>query len=375
MSACPGAVQLLDFGRRFDGRLCIVTDLVPGTRLDQHVAKFGPLNLVQTLALGRQLLAVMSCAHAKGLLHKDINPANILLQDQQASLIDWGVSEPRGNGRAEIVLAMNDYCAPEFFNGTHDFASDFYALAWVLVFAMTGTRPYHFGTEKDRAYRVAAHALERPELPQDIPPALRRLLSSWLSKDPQQRHMGYDLDALLNHCPTPQASVWTSLDYRQLRYECSYWHQAARHGVLYAQLRYAEQLLAQPDRTTEAIYWLEQAHAKGYVTATYRLARVLEGQRGADQTLVHSLYLQAAQAGDFKAQYMLAMALLQPKNGARNLLDAQHWLRLSANASYAQSQFELAQLLKNELQQPQEADLYFAMALERGWPKPTSPVA
>lgn len=366
---CPHTPKLLDYGRGSDGRLCIVTELVSGTRLDRHVRANGVLSLDQTFQMLRQMLTLLTVSHDRGLLHKDIKASNLMIDGDSFCLLDWGVAEFVGDQRSEGIRANQDFVAPECFGGHHTYATDFYSLAWLAVFALTGKLPYHFDSNKARDYRALAHVLERPELSLDIAPPMRWLLLSWLGKDPAQRYIGYDIDALLATVPPPKFDVWGTRDYRQLQREFSYAHLAARHGVAYAQLRYAEQLLEQSDRTSEAIYWLEQAHFKGYIAATYRLARVLEGQRGADLARVQSLLLQAAQAGNSKAQYMLAMSALQSRQGARDVAQAEYWLRLSAAAGHAQSQFELGQLLKNELHQDTEADLYFGLALDRGWPK------
>jgi serine/threonine protein kinase len=272
LAGAPGVAQLLDFGRAADGSLCLVTELAPGIRLDQQIRRDGPMSLASARALARQLLAVLRVAHERGLLHKDITPGNILLDAGRATLIDWGVSAPLGDGRAESVHAKLDYCAPELFDARHHRASDFYSLAWVLIFALTGARPYHFDTDKERGYRVVAHVLERPRVPQSIDPALRALLLNWLSKRPEARVLGYDLDALLRDPPASRIDLLRTREYRQLRYEFSYWHLAARHGIVYAQYQYAEQLLAL-GREAEAIYWLTMAHEQGYSPATRRLAK------------------------------------------------------------------------------------------------------
>lgn len=366
---CPHTPKLLDYGRSPDNRLCIVTELVSGTRLDRHVRANGVLSLNQTIRMLRQMLMLLAVSHGHGLLHKDIKASNLMIEDDSFCLLDWGVAEFLGDQRSESIRANQDFVAPECFNGYHTFATDFYSLAWLAVFALTGKMPYHFESNKARDYRPLAHALERPELSLDIASPMRGLLLNWLSKDPAQRHIGYDIDTLLATVPVPNPDVWRTKDYRQLQREFSYVHLAARSGVAYAQLRYAEQLLEQSGRTSEAIYWLEQANDKGYAAATYRLARVLEAQRDADQARIRSLYLQAANRGDSKAQYMLAMALMQDKEGNRHLGAAEHWLRLSAASGNARSQFQLAQLLKNDLHRDQEADFFYGLALERGWPR------
>lgn len=365
LAGCAGTPALVDYGRNREGKLCIVTGFEPGVRLERHIRTSGTLSVEQTLLLLEQMLGVLSVAHARGLLHKDVSSFNILMAGGRFVLLDWGVSEPIGSGRAEAIRAKQEFVAPECYHGTHACATDFYALGWLAVQALTGAMPYHFGAIREADYRVAAHCLERPTLTADMPATLRRLVANWLDKDAARRLVGYDLAALQAAAQGHEADFSACLDLRQIQRECGYLHRAARHGIPYAQYHLALRLLKAQQRHA-ALYWLQEARARGYGPATCQLARELGKGAAADKTRARELLEEAAKAGQATAQYLLAMALLQNKGAARDVDGAVIWLRRAAEGGHARSQYELARLLARELGRPKEAEVYFAMAAERG---------
>jgi len=368
LQGCPGTPPLIDYGRNSEGKLCIVSEFVPGVRLDRHIASCGPLSLEQTQALIEKILAVMSFAHARGMLHKDIKASNILMDGQRFTLLDWGVADLRGDGRSESIRASQDFVAPECYYGSHDFATDFYSLGWLAVYALTGSLPYHFDKIAERDYRVAAHCLERPELPPAVPEAWRGLIRNWLAKKPAERLIGYELAALQAQAKSSEADFSRYMDLRRIQWEYAYLHLAAKHGIPYAQHQYALRLLKQ-GRDDEAVYWLEQAREAGYVSSIYRLSRTLAKGNRQDQMRAEELLREAAQAGMAKAQYMLGSSLLRAKAAEREVKQAAAWLRLSADNGFPQAQYELGRLLEKELGRPDEAAAYLRMAAERGYPK------
>jgi len=218
MEGCPGVTQLLDYGQSGDGHLCLVTDLVPGVRLDQYVCRHGALSEAQTVALLEQLLVILAWAHTRGVVHKDVTVCNILMDGSRFVLLDWGVSELIGDGHSEKIRAKRDFVAPECYYGRHDYATDFYSLGWLTVYAITGRRPYHFDEIRDPNYRVAAHCLERPEIPEVLATPLRALILNWLEKDPNKRIRGYNLSDLLAMASGNSADFSRCLDIRQIQY-------------------------------------------------------------------------------------------------------------------------------------------------------------
>lgn len=363
LEGCPGTLRLVDHGRDAQGQLCIVTALVPGVRLDKHIETTGGLSPAATETLLQQILDVLACAHGKGLLHKDVNASNILMDGDTFTLLDWGVAEQRGDGRYEAIRAKPEVVAPECYYGKQHVATDFYALGWLAVMALGGRQPYHFAQVSDPHYRVAAHCLERPQVDTEIPAPLRRLILCWLNKDPAKRPVGYRLSELLIMASGMDVPDFLeSLDFRQLQREFSYLHLAARHGVPYAQHRFGLQLWEQGLRR-EADYWLERARRNGYVEATYSLAKV---STKSDAERAGSLMLEAAQAGHAGAQFRLGRALLRENPASADI--AEQWLRAAAGKGHARGQYRLGQLLQDTARTT-EAQQWIARAAERGWPE------
>lgn len=372
LDGCPGTPSLLDFGRNKDGKLCIVSEFSPGIRLDKLVTDVGPLTPVQAEEMLGQLLEILAWAHERGVVHKDIKASNLLVEQNRYTLLDWGCAGSLADGGEEVIRAKQDFVAPECYYGRHGRATDFYSLAWLVIQALSGKLPYHFATVSDPDYRVAAHSLERPEIACELPGPLKNLLLNWLSKNPEQRLVGYDLPDLLARAAAHQADFANSLEFRQIQREFSFLQRAARHGVPYAQYHLALRLLKEDGREQEAHYWLEAAHAAGFSRATYRLAKFL-AQRGEEQSeRVNLLFEEAANAGYPKALYRLASRELRHKRGTARIKDkdkdkeAVARLRRAAESGHAASQYRLGKWLRKN-GEPEEAARFLAMADDRGY--------
>lgn len=364
MRGCAGTLTLVEHGRDVAGRLCIVTERVPGERLDKLIAKQGRVDEAQLRVILARILGVLHHAHGHGWLHKDIKASNILVDGNDATLIDWGVAERLGDGRAESIRAKQDYVAPECFYGRHGIETDFYSLGWLVVEALTGVRPYHFSTQRERDYRVAAHCLERVALPADLPETWWPLVRAWIARDPVERLTGYDLDALLAQAATHQSTDRDdAVDHRNIGRQYGYLEQAARAGVPYAQHELALRQL-KAGRTQEALHWLECAVASGYATAAFRLARILDRGDGcdADPARARQLLGEAAAAGNAAACYRLGRQLQEA--GERDAANA--WLKQAADAGYARAQYEYARQLEAASGDLGAVVAYLGMAADRG---------
>lgn len=356
MAGCPGTLELIDHGRNAAGALCIVTPVVAGVRLDKLIKQRGPLTAAQTGGLVRQLLAVLEFAHARGLLHKDIKASNILVDGDRHTLLDWGVAEPVGDGRAEIIRAKQDFVAPECYAGRHGLATDFYSLGWLIVHAMTGALPYHFDSNRDRDYRVAAHCLERPELPAALPANWQPLVRNWIGKRPEQRLTGYDLDTLMAGALPPDDDA---NDYRTLGRNAGFLRQAAEAGIPYAQHELAVRL-QQADRGGEALFWLEKAAAAGYARSAYRLATAL--MAAGDVARGRQWLVTAAQAHHPEACYRLAKQLLDDGQAEPALV----WLQRAAAGGLGKAHYRYARWLDDSARQCDAALEHYRAAADRG---------
>lgn len=357
LDGAGGTPRLLDQGRDGDGRLCLVIERVPGRRLDARVRQQGPLSPLLLAAMTRQILSMLESAHGRGLLHKDIKASNVLVDGDRFTLIDWGVAEAIGNGRTEAIHAKQDIVAPECYYGRHGPATDFYALGWLIVFAATGRKPYRFDEIGDPDYRVAAHCLERAEVPPELPAEWRRLVASWIGKRPEARRVGYDLDALLAwaagapELPPDEAGT---VDPRNVGRNDGYLRQAAQAGVPWACHELGRRALREGVRA-QGLYWLEQAARAGQARAARRLALALP-----DGPDARSWLERAAQAGDAEACYRLGLRLLDEgaSEGALALLAE------AAGQGLRKAQYDYAQAIRER--DAGAAAMWLRAAAERG---------
>jgi CHASE2 domain-containing sensor protein len=179
--------------REDGGLLFIAMRLVPGPSLAELFAAEAPVAPARAVALVSQIAAALGAAHARGLVHRDVKPANILLHEQDhAYLTDFGVShEVDGEGLTGVGerLGTVDYMAPEQCRGERvGPAADIYSLGCVLYEALTGRAPYPAASE---AARIAAHLHDPPPTASaqwpSVPAALDAVIIQALDKDPARR--------------------------------------------------------------------------------------------------------------------------------------------------------------------------------------------
>jgi hypothetical protein len=189
----PNAVSIYSAGNA-DGNLYIAMRYVNGTDLRKHLAKFGPLNATAAAAVVAEVGAALDAAHAAGFVHRDVKPANILLEGAPgggtAFLTDFGLT--RGLGAANTQLTRTgqwigtlDYVAPEqMAAGKVDARTDIYSLGCVLYEMLSGSVPYT-GDEMQKLWGKANE--EPPPLHPRGDHAFDPVLSRALARDPERR--------------------------------------------------------------------------------------------------------------------------------------------------------------------------------------------
>jgi len=191
----PGIVPVFDAGEE-DGLLYIAMAYVEGSDLKTLLVREGKLPLRRTLRILGQVASALDAAHARGLVHRDVKPANILVgPGDRAYLSDFGVVKElaaAGTTRTGSFVGTIEYSAPEQIEGKEvDARADVYALACVLYECVVGTPPFH--RSSDVAVLNAHLHASPPKLSKaapDLPPALEPLLAKALSKSPLDRYAG-----------------------------------------------------------------------------------------------------------------------------------------------------------------------------------------
>jgi tRNA A-37 threonylcarbamoyl transferase component Bud32 len=140
----PGIVKVHDAGAK-EGLSWFVMDLVEGETLAARLQR-GPLPVEETIQLGRELLSALAAAHEKGIVHRDVKPANIFVERGHALLADFGIARTSTSSESDPALTATDqaigtfwYMAPEQRGGgIVGPASDQYSLALVLYECLNG---------------------------------------------------------------------------------------------------------------------------------------------------------------------------------------------------------------------------------------------
>lgn len=187
--------RLLDAGRLPDSSPYIVMDRVHGQTLAERLRQ-GPLSIPAILELGCQLMDGLHAAHRQGIVHRDIKPRNLLLEDTPASaltmkIVDFGICsrENRAESVSSVVLGTPSYMSPEQTMGLKlDARSDIYSASVVLYEAVTTRLPF----EGSSSMEILTAVLHAPVLPprvlrENCPPELEALILRGLSRNKSDR--------------------------------------------------------------------------------------------------------------------------------------------------------------------------------------------
>ncbi|MFD0277289.1 serine/threonine-protein kinase [Kitasatospora sp. NPDC127111] len=184
----PGIVTVHDVLEQ-DGRPWIVMELVDGRSLADAIAADGPLSPREAARVGAQVLAALERAHEAGVVHRDVKPANVLLEEGgRVVLTDFGIAAFEGSTRVTRVgdvVGSPDYLAPEQITGERPPgpASDLWSLGATLYTAVEGRPPFGRPTAGSTLHAVVADPLPEPRRAGPLGPVLDALLR----KDPDAR--------------------------------------------------------------------------------------------------------------------------------------------------------------------------------------------
>jgi len=174
----------------------VVTRYVPGQTLEAAVREHGPLRGQALQRLGSGLAEALAAIHAAGVIHRDLKPGNVMLDDGRPVVIDFGIAHIQDSTRLTktgLVMGTPGYLSPEIIEGKQaSGASDVHSWGTTMAYAATGRQPYGTGDFQTVFYRVLAG---RPELA-GVPPALLPLVTASLSTDPLARPTARSLVSL-----------------------------------------------------------------------------------------------------------------------------------------------------------------------------------
>jgi serine/threonine protein kinase len=229
----PNIVGVTDFGQAPDGTPYLVMAHVPGVSLERVLRDEGRLPLFRTLVILGQVARALAAAHAKGIIHHDLKPDNVMLQTRAGrreivrqrgegqgdtlfepegdydfvTILDFGASKLMDQAATAtgVVIGTPTYMAPETARtGIADARSDVYALGVVFYEMLTGSPPF----EGEQATDVMLKHVRDPVPPPhfrcpeaEITPDAERTLLRMLAKDPAHRQQSMlDLHEELEQC-------------------------------------------------------------------------------------------------------------------------------------------------------------------------------
>jgi eukaryotic-like serine/threonine-protein kinase len=176
----PNIVAVFDSGSD-DEQHYLVMEYVPGQSLAQLLARHGRLAPRLAAELAVAVCAALAAAHAQGLVHRDVKPANVLVGDDgRVKVTDFGIAKAATADTLTatgMVLGTAAYLAPEQARGGPvDARSDLYGLGCVLYELVTGSPPFGSGADSPQVAIATRHVNEPPGRPRH---ATRRSAQGW----------------------------------------------------------------------------------------------------------------------------------------------------------------------------------------------------
>lgn len=199
----PNIVRAYDVDHVMEGSTEIhflVMEHVEGRSLQQLVDEDGPVEFANAVEYARQAASGLIHAHESGMVHRDVKPSNLLLDENGVvKVLDLGLARMVENATEkssltlehdQTVLGTADYLSPEQAVDSHsvDHRSDIYSLGCTLYFLLTGRPPFPDGT---LAQRLLAHQTKSPppisDFRPDVPSSLKSIVKGMMAKQPDER--------------------------------------------------------------------------------------------------------------------------------------------------------------------------------------------
>jgi serine/threonine protein kinase len=201
----------------------LVMEYIPGETLQQRIERGGPLDAAEVLRLGRQIADGLAAAHAKGLIHRDVKPANILIDPElggRAKITDFGLArtvDDASQTQSSALAGTPMYMAPEQARGeTLDHRADLFSLGSVLYALLTGRPPFRAANMMAVLRRVCDDT-PRPirEIIPEVPAGFVRIVEKLHAKNRDDRFQtAREVSLALAECEQSPAAPPSSVKVR-----------------------------------------------------------------------------------------------------------------------------------------------------------------
>jgi serine/threonine protein kinase/formylglycine-generating enzyme required for sulfatase activity len=189
----PNIVPAFDLGRTEQGDYFIVSRLVDGADLNKRMQQY-PISQRHAVQIASEIADALSHAHSQGLVHRDVKPANILIDSKgRAFLTDFGIAlQEHSDIGGQKFAGTPEYMSPEQLRGeSHrvDHRSDIYSLGLVLYRLLTGRGPFRYQNVDELIEKVCSGEIRTPRLfNEEISEELERVCLRALAKKPNDRY-------------------------------------------------------------------------------------------------------------------------------------------------------------------------------------------
>ncbi|MEA2081011.1 MAG: serine/threonine protein kinase [Pseudomonadota bacterium] len=204
----PNTIEIYDYGRTDEGFFYYVMEYLPGLTLAGLMELEDVVPPARTIYILRQMCASLAEAHARGFVHRDVKPPNIILTERGGrfdfvKVLDFGlvrevsVPEAEGTGTVHEVAGTPPYIAPERLKDPScmDPRSDLFSVGVIAFNLVTGKQPFEGNTPMEIVYHCANTPAPRPceVTDQEIPLELDQLIVDCMAVDPEQRPANADV--------------------------------------------------------------------------------------------------------------------------------------------------------------------------------------
>ncbi|MGP3981947.1 serine/threonine-protein kinase [Streptomyces sp. KR80] len=194
----PGVIVVHDVVEQ-DERPWLVMELIDGRSLADRLGADGPVQPREAARIGLALLGALRAAHAHGVLHRDVKPANVLMDERSGRVVltDFGIAQISGGTtitETGSFVGSPEYTAPERMSGGRAGPeSDLWSLGALLCAALSGKSPFHRDSLGGVLHAVVSDEIRPPEAAQPLLP----LVTGLLERDPERRLAAAEAERLL----------------------------------------------------------------------------------------------------------------------------------------------------------------------------------